>query len=115
MNSNTGTPELKEVEKGTLCAKCRHQNARRRNTCEVCGAHLHVCCKDCGERNARSATRCATCGRRLHRSVWDKLTTKSISKRLKMSPIQIIILFIALAVAFRIIMYVSEVYIPSML
>jgi len=90
------------------CPKCRQANPAGRNTCESCGAHLYVSCRDCGERNARSRSRCSACGRRLHRPLIQKLLTRKLGRTVKVTPLQLIFLVVAVAIGYKVIIFFIE-------
>ena len=90
------------------CPKCRQPNSGGRNTCESCGAHLYVSCRDCGERNPRSRSRCSACGRRLHRPWFQKILTQKLGKSVKVTPLQLIFLVLAVAIGYKVIIFFIE-------
>ena len=91
-----------------VCAKCDHLNPHRRNVCESCGAHLYVVCHYCGHRNQRSAARCSECDRNLHRSWWKRLSRSMVGKNRKVSVAQIILLLVAIAIGFALVIFFSD-------
>src|SRR5262249_39499080 len=90
------------------CPKCRETNPPGRNTCQSCGSHLFVSCRDCGERNPRSRSRCSACGRRLHRPWFQKILTRKLGKSVKVTPLQLIFLVVAVAIGYKVIIFFIE-------
>lgn len=101
-------PDTERSHAGVVCAKCEHSNARGRNTCEKCGAHLHVVCHHCGHHNARVAHRCEECGHNLHRSLGRRWARAFAKKNGKMSLAQLILLIVAILVGMGVIIFLSE-------
>jgi len=94
------------------CAKCGHVNPPGSNTCEQCQAHLWVVCHHCGYRNRRVDPRCVECGFRLHRSLWRRLSKKFFPNR-KIAAWQIVLLLIAVWVAYKLIVFFAEYRVPA--
>ena len=98
-----------KAEPDVPCAKCDELNPSDKHVCRVCGAHLYVSCHNCGQINPRVSPRCSQCGQRLHRSFVRKWQKKFFTKtRGKISPFQIALLVIAVAVAYKIIVMIAE-------
>lgn len=104
---------LKTGGKGVLCAKCNHLNKPGSTKCSVCESHLHIKCNDCGHRNERVYTRCQSCGRRLHKSVFEKMHRQVFDHRAKITPFQIVLLLVAVAVVYIVIEWVNKFRMPS--
>jgi hypothetical protein len=69
---------------------------------------LYVSCRDCGERNLRSQTRCSACGRRLHRPLLQKIFTLKLGRTTKVTPLQLLLLVIAVAFGYKAIVFFVE-------
>jgi hypothetical protein len=99
-------PEAAQPE--VACAKCHTVNPRGSNVCSQCGAHLYVTCHGCGHRNERYFVRCAHCGRRLHRSFWRRMRKKYLPDDRKVKPLYVVLLIIMVLLAYKIIIWLSE-------
>lgn len=111
MTVSSSVPQEGDREKRdrmVRCPKCRERTPVSRNTCEHCGSHLHVSCRDCGERNERNRTRCKACGRRLHRPLFSKLLNRKLGRKVKITPLQIVMLLFAVALGYKMIVYFVE-------
>jgi hypothetical protein len=105
--------EQSSSPEGIVCAKCRHVNARGRNVCASCGAHLHVVCHHCGQRNARSSLQCSECGHNLHRSVAKRAFRGLFPKNSNNLVLQIVLVIIAILVGYMLIHTFSNYRVPA--
>jgi ribosomal protein L40E len=94
------------------CAKCHAENPRHRNTCSACGAHLHILCHQCGHRNPRVANECAQCGKRLHRGLVRRIERRLFKLKPGMTVFQVVLLVVAVYVAYVILVKLAEVRLP---
>src|SRR5690348_1701503 len=87
------------------CAKCGEVNPPGTNLCVKCGARTYISCHHCGHSNERSAKQCSKCGHRLHRSLWRRWRKRLFGEHPKITPVQIILLIVFVAVAYKVIIY----------
>jgi hypothetical protein len=99
--------------KGVLCAKCEHVNKPGSTTCSVCRSHLHVKCNDCGEVNERVLNTCRHCGRSLHRSAARRLLSRVATKRNRIKPTFILLMFAIVGVIFYLVITVTQIQLPN--
>lgn len=96
------------------CIKCSHVNSHNAVLCFQCGAHLFLKCKECGHINQRTSPRCTECGHGLRRSWWSKkIAPKLRAPRRPITRNQLILLVIAIAVTFKIILIFSNGSLPA--
>ena len=96
------------------CAKCDHVNPHEAALCSNCGSHLFLKCKECGHVNQRTSPSCTECGHRMRRSWWDrKVAPKLRAPRRPITPVQILLLVIAIPVAFKVILFLSAGKLPA--
>jgi hypothetical protein len=100
-------------DRGILCAKCEHLNVRGANQCSRCGSHLYISCVNCGHRTERVRTRCDHCGRKLHRGLFQRYGRR-IKANLSLTPLQVILFVIGIAIVFGFIVLVASVPMPSL-
>jgi len=99
---------LKPDERGILCARCEHLNDLSATNCAECGARLFVACSRCGELNQRVFTRCRKCHKRLHRGLFRHRHRRQhrqsgwrhLKQRLGMTFFQVVLVLVALGLAF---------------
>jgi hypothetical protein len=96
-----------------VCAKCQQLNPHRRNVCDACGAHLYIVCHHCGHRSQRSSPRCTECGRNLHRAWYRRLARSLVGKNRKISLGQILLLLVAIAIGFGLVIFFSDTRMPE--
>jgi hypothetical protein len=114
MQSISRHPEREDKKRDRLtpllirCPKCQKKATTRRGTCEFCGVHLFIACRDCGHRNERSRRRCTGCGRCLHKSWIQKALTRRLGKATRITPLQVVLLIVAVAIGYKAVIYFVE-------
>jgi hypothetical protein len=109
-SDTTQTP--RSTAKGILCAKCQHVNRPGSTTCSVCNSHLHIKCNDCGAVNERAIDSCRICGRSLHRSAARRLLSRLSTKRNRIKPTFILLMFAVVGVIFFLVVKVTQIELP---
>lgn len=114
---------LKPDERGILCARCEHLNEQGQTHCAECGARLFVTCSSCGELNQRVFTRCRKCHKRLHRGLFRhrrhrrlhrRLSWRSLRQHLGMRFFQVVLVLLALGLAFLVLYLLNSVRISGL-
>jgi hypothetical protein len=113
----------KPGERGILCVRCEHINDQGQTRCAQCGARLFVECSSCGELNQRVFTRCRKCHKRLHgglfhhrhRRAHQRLSWRSLKQRLSMTFFQVVLVLLALGLAFLVFYLLNGARLPGLL
>lgn len=109
-----------QSEHGVLCARCEHLNNQGESQCSECGARLFIECPACGELNQRVFTRCRKCRKRLKRGIFQRrhrrrhrhFSWRSLKRRMSMSLLQVVLVLLALGLAFLLFYLMNQGRVP---
>ncbi len=109
---HSSNPQPAQGER-VVCAKCEQVAPAGTSRCPECGAHLYVNCHYCGQRNQRIEETCRHCHERLHRTRSRRWLKKLLPEHTKVKPAYILLLILAVALVYRLIVNLAEFKFPN--